>query len=155
AGHGCADLWRRWLAECPPGGQPVWSITGFELEPEQALIVYGTRKEAPTNREAALLLQRRVASAWHNLDIETGAAREVTDAQIQSHHLVLVGRPSANALSDRLSKEPRSVGPVVFGSDSFATAGASYGHEHSAVIAAGPNPRNDRFSVVVYAGNSS
>ncbi len=155
AGRSLAALSKRWLDETPNMGAPVWSITAFEEEPEQALIVYGTAREAPTNREAAELLQRRVAAVWHNFDIPLVADRDVTDAQIQSHHLVLVGRPSSNTLGARLQKEAHTAFPVVFGSDSFAVAGATYGHEHSAVIAAGSNPRNERFSVVVYAGLSS
>jgi hypothetical protein len=154
-GHALPDLWRRWLDESPDAGPAVWSITAFEEEPEQSLIVYGTQKEAPANREAAQLLQRRVAAAWHNFDIEIVADREVTDAQLKGRHLVLVGRPCTNALWTRLHAEPGCTMPVQFGPGSFTVAGAVHGHEHSAVIAAGPNPCNGRFSLVVYAGSSS
>ena len=45
--------------------------------------------------------------------------------------------------------------PVTFGGTSFAVGGETYGHASSAVIAAGPNPRNRRFEVVVFTGNGA
>ena len=45
-----------------PGGG-FWSIDSFEAEPENALIVAGTVKEADAQREAAEHLQRGIAAA--------------------------------------------------------------------------------------------
>ena len=155
AGRAFAEVWRRWLQDNPEPGAPAWSVTAFEREPEQTLIVYGTQKEAPTNREAAQLLARRVAAAWHNFDIPLLADRDATDAQLQGHHLVLVGRPSTNSLAARLLAVPGSGFPVRFAASSLKVGGQSYGHEHTAVVAAAPNPLNARFALVIYAGLSS
>src|SRR5262249_37317100 len=129
-------------------GAARWSVTAFENEPEQALIVYGTQAEAPANREAALLLQRRVASSWHNHDIAVVADRDVTDDQLAANHIVLVGRPRTNAVAARGSA-------ARFGPGSCEVREKLYGHERSAVIAAGQSPFAARWSLVVYAGNSS
>ncbi|HLQ38695.1 MAG TPA: hypothetical protein VK348_12880, partial [Planctomycetota bacterium] len=153
-GKDAAPLLQTFLRGEPSPGAQVWSVTAFELEPEQALIVYGTRKEAPANREAAQLLQRRVASRWHNFDVPIKADVEVTDAELQGHHLVLVGRPCTNAVAERLRGEPRAF-PVLFRDDSCTVGGEGYAHARTAVIVAGPNPRNARFSLVFYAGLSS
>src|SRR4029077_14177604 len=108
-------------------GPPVWSITAFEREPEQALIVYGTAREGPTNREAAQLLQRRVAAVWHNFDIPIVADRDLDDEQARGHPLVLVGRPSSNVAAARLLEAGPGAFPVAFGRDSFAVDGVRHG----------------------------
>jgi hypothetical protein len=154
AGHPLGELWQRWLHASPEPGPARWSATAFEEEPEQTLIVYGTQAEAPANREAALLLQRRVASTWHNHDVAVVADRDVTDAQLAQNHLVLVGRPRTNAVAASALAVARGFA-VRFGADSFEVAGQQYGHERSAVIAAGQSPFAARWSLVVYAGNSS
>src|SRR5262249_50374143 len=154
AGRPLGELWQRWLHASPEPGAARWSVTAFENEPEQALIVYGTQAEAPANREAALLLQRRVASSWHNHDIAVVADRDVTDDQLAANHIVLVGRPRTNAVAASALAVARGF-PVRFGADSFEVAENLYGHERSAVIAAGQSPFAARWSLVVYAGNSS
>jgi hypothetical protein len=72
----------------------------------------------------------------------------VTDDDLKSHHLLLIGRPQANRVVDRF----RTALPVTFGSGSFRVLHEDYAHPGSAVIAAAENPLNGRFSLVVLAG---
>ena len=75
----------------------------------------------------------------------------ISDAELKSNHLILIGRPEANALTARVARAL----PVVFGPASFAVRNHTYANVASAVLAAGVNPVARNFSVVVIAGNSA
>jgi hypothetical protein len=132
--------------DSPPRG--YWSIFSFEKEPDKALIVYGTLKDRSAQREAADELARKIARRWSNHDVPIKADTEVTDADLKGHHLLLIGRPDCNAVTGRVAEGL----PVTFGAASFVLRGETYAHAGSAVIAAGSNPLNPRYSAVVYAG---
>jgi hypothetical protein len=125
-----------------------WSIFSFEKEPEKTLIVYGTLRDKSAQREAADMLARKIARRWSNYDIVVKADTEATDAELKERHVLLIGRPETNAVALRMSKEL----PVTFASGSFVLKGHTYAHPGSAIIAAGSNPMNPRYSVVVFAG---
>jgi hypothetical protein len=152
------DFFGPWLrATGLPG--PVrggsWSILSFEegLErvPGQALIVYGTHKEKHAQREAAELLQRQILRRGSNYTVPIKTDQEVTAADLKSHHLLLIGRPDTNAVAARVAQAL----PVTFGPGSFELRGKVYANPASAVIAAGANPLNPRYSVVAFAGLSA
>jgi hypothetical protein len=128
----------------------AYSILSFDAEREQALIVYGTADEAATNKEAAEALQRAVIQRWSNYTIPIKSDREVTDADLKTHHLLLVGRPDCNAVVERF----RAALPVRFGSRSFVVRQDAYAHADTAVVAAAANPLNPRYAVTVVAGLS-
>jgi len=128
-----------------------FSISSFQRKQENTLIVYGTGAETPTNREAAESLQKLVRESGANHTIPIKSDKEATEADLKSHHLVLVGRPDSNALVERF----RPVLPITFGSRSFVVRGKTYAHPGSAVIAAAENPLNKSCSLVVVAGLSA
>jgi hypothetical protein len=76
------------------------------------------------------------------------ADTEVTEEELRTHHLVLLGHPGTNALAKRFRKEI----PVSFGAHSFTIRGVPYANPETAVLVAAANPLNPRFSLVVYAG---
>jgi hypothetical protein len=125
-----------------------FSTTSFYGDQEHTLIVYGTADEVPTNREAAQSLQRLVRSSWSNITIPVKSDKEVSEEDLRGRHLILVGRPDSNAVVARF----REALPVAFGSHSFVVRGKTYAHPGSAVVAAGPNPLNKCYSLVVVAG---
>jgi hypothetical protein len=129
----------------------VYAITSFDNERERALLVYGTGEDAAANKEAAEALQRAVIQRWSNHTIPIKSDREVTEAELKEHHLLLVGRPDGNAVVERF----RDALPVRFGSRSFVVRGDSYAHMDTAVAAAAANPLNPRYSVTVVAGLSA
>jgi hypothetical protein len=143
-----------WLSEprlpADPGGG-YWSIDSFEAEPEKALIVFGTLKEADAQREAADHLQRGIAQRWSNVRVPIRSDHEVSEAELRSHHILLIGRPDTNAVAARLA----GALPVRFGAGSFVLRNETYAHPATAVIAAGSNPLSARYEVVVFAGLSS
>jgi hypothetical protein len=130
----------------PTGG--YWSIFSFEKEPQKALIVYGTRKDRNAQREAADALARKIQRRWSNVDVPIKADTDVSESDLKEHHLLLIGRPETNSVA---AKVVRGL-PVTFGSASFIVRKETYAHPGSAVVAAGENPLNPRYSVVVFAG---
>ena len=127
---------------------PSWSIDAFHAELDRTLIVVGTRKDVAAQREAGERLQRQIARLWPNIYVPIKTDESVTDDDLKSHHILLVGRPESNAAMSGLVANL----PVTFGPTSFQVAGDTFGHASSAVIAAGANPRNRRYEVVAFTG---
>src|SRR5205823_4943230 len=115
------------------------------------LIIYGTKAEVPTNQEAAEALQRALIERGWNYEVPIKSDKEVTEEDLKSHHLLLIGRPNTNRVVEQVCGSL----PVQFGPQSFTVRHETYAHPGSALIAAGENPLNRRYSVVVMAGLSA
>ena len=129
----------------------TFSVLSFYQELEQCLIVYGTADEVSTNREAAEALQRAIIERWANYTVPIKTDKDVSDDALKSHHVLLIGRPDSNPLVQRF----QAALPIQFGHRSFTVRGDTYAHAGSALIAAGQNPLNSRYSLVVVAGLSA
>jgi hypothetical protein len=133
-----------------PAGGP-FSVLTFFSELEQTLILYGTDDEEPANRQAAEALQQAIREHGSNITVPVRKDTDVSEKELQDHHLLLVGRPQANAVTGRFAL----AWPVRFGSGSFVARGQAFAHPDSAVIAAAENPLRKRYSAVVIAGLSA
>ncbi|HEX4145046.1 MAG TPA: C45 family autoproteolytic acyltransferase/hydrolase [Pirellulales bacterium] len=129
----------------------IWAIDSFEREPEHTLIVYGTLGDRSAQHEAAQRLARRIARRGTNVTIRVRSDREVSAEDLENHHLLLVGRPATNSTTAELT----AALAVQFGTASFSLRGRTYAHPNTAMVVAGANPRNNRYSIVVYAGLSA
>jgi Phospholipase B len=134
-----------------PGELDPFNIFSFESEPFRTLIVYGTLADRAAQREAAPILQREIARRFRNIDVPTKSDIDVTEDELKSNHIVLIGRPATNSVAARMVSSL----DVTFGPASFSVRGKTYARAESAVIAAGKNPLSNRFSVVVFAGLSA
>jgi Phospholipase B/S-layer like family, C-terminal region len=128
----------------------AFTILTFDSEVEKTLIVYGTLNEVDANHEAAILLQQSVRRREHNIIPVIKMDSEVTEQDLASHHLLLIGRPDSNSLVQRF----QDILPATFGTHSFKMRGTVYAHAESAIIMAIDNPLNRRYSVVTIAGLS-
>jgi hypothetical protein len=137
-----------WTARANGG---PYSVQSFLPELEHTLIVYGTVDEAPTNREAAVALQRAIRERWSNYTVPVKSEQEVTDDMLKGRHVLLIGRPNTSALAARFAQAL----PVAFGTGSFRLGSKAYAHPDSAVAAAAANPLDVRYSLVVIAGLSA
>ncbi len=159
---------------CEAGGK--FAINSFMEELPKTLIVYGTGDEKANNLETAQNLQEGIVVRGSNFTIPYKSDIEATEADVKNSHLILIGRPESNLILAGLmlksggngvpldsnaqdALRPRSIDlglskliPVVFGPRSFTVQGVKYANAGSAVIAAGANPLNPRYSVVVVAG---
>ena len=163
--HKLNGFFDHWLQETglprAKGGSSAETVTGLDGGPfsvptffselETTLIVYGTLDEEPTNREAALDLQKAIIEHGSNITVPVKSDREVSDDELKNHHVLLIGRPETNRVVARF----RTALPVAFGSQSFTVRGETYAHANSAVIVAAENPLNVRYSIVVAAGLSA
>jgi hypothetical protein len=125
-----------------------FAVGTFFNELEQTLIVYGTADELATNKEAAELLQKALLHAGPNITVAIKTDRTVTEEELRTHHLLLIGRPETNTVAGRW----RDAWPVSFGSGSFVVRGEAFAHADSAVVAAAESPADKRYSAVVIAG---
>jgi hypothetical protein len=128
-------------------GGPFTVLT-FYPDIERTLIVYGTKDEEAANREAAEDLRKALLRRGANVDVPIRADDKVTDKELASHHLLLVGRPSTNRISERFANRL----PVTFGKDSAVLRGKAYANADTALLVAAENPLQKRYSVVVIAG---
>ncbi len=152
AGRSLGGFFRPWLDEAglpgDAGDRGIWAVDSFQAEPERALIVAGTLGDVAANREAAARLQQGIARRWSNVVVPIKLDSELTADDWATHHLLLIGRPETNAAT---AEAARGL-PVTFGPASFAHRSETYAHPATSVIAAGPNPRNPRYSAVAFAG---
>jgi hypothetical protein len=155
AGKPASEVFDLWLqAKSHPAtdaDHDPWTIHSFEIEPEQALIVYGTLADVAAQREAAEILQRTIARRFTNFSVPISSDNDVDDAKLGKNHVILIGRPETNRVTARCAAKV----PVTFSPGSFTVRGKTYGNADSAVIAAGDNPMNPRYSTLVYAGLSA
>src|SRR5262249_30401031 len=116
AGKPADEILLAWLdRNSAPDIGNIWSIYSFEVEPEQALIIYGTLGDRAAQREAAQLLQRTVARRFSNYSIPIKADTDVDEAELGKHHLLLIGRPATNGAAVKCATKV----PVTFGPASF------------------------------------
>ena len=131
-----------------------WTIFSHEVAPDRVLIVYGTLHDRVAHKEAAQHLQteivRRFANVWPPIKTD----EEVTDDDLSSHDLLLIGHRFTNRVSARCA-DKSSTFPVQFGRQSFQIAGETYAHPDTWIIAAGENPFGPRYSAVLFAGLSA
>ncbi|MDB5309153.1 MAG: hypothetical protein JWO38_3355 [Gemmataceae bacterium] len=149
-GKDVAGFLTRWAADPAPGGA-TFSTTHWLADPENAVIVYGTRAEAAANEAAARRVQEAVRTRWTNVTIPVIPDRDAGEAALRGRHVILVGRPATSAAAERY----RAAFPVVLGPASATVGDTVYAHEGTAVIAAGVNPVDGRFSAVLLAGLSA
>jgi hypothetical protein len=149
-GKDVAGFLARWGADPVPGGTK-FSATYWQGDPGNAMIVYGTVSEAAANADAAKRLQEAVRIRWTNITVPVKSDKDVVDADLKGRHVVLIGRPTTNAATKRF----QSAFPLAFGPASATVGKTVYAHEETAVIVAGVNPMDDRFSVVLLAGLSA
>ena len=154
AGAGAVATLDHWLADevsVEYKSRNPWNIFSHEVEPDRVLIVYGTRHDRAAQREAAQHLQMEVVRRFANVLPTIKSDRDVTDDDLASHYLLLVGHPYTNRVSAQcVEKSPAF--PVHFGQQSFTVAGETYAHPETWIIAAGENPFNPRYSAVIFSG---
>jgi hypothetical protein len=135
----------------PAAGAVVVSATDWVGDLDNSIIVYGSRAESAANEAAARRLQEAARIRWTNITVPIKADRDVTDSDLKGRHVILIGRPATNALTDRY----RSTFPVTFGTGSVTIGKEVYAHEKTAIVTAGVSPIDPRYTAVTIAGLSA
>src|SRR5579884_2178105 len=110
--------------KCALANGDPFSVRSFYHDLDHTLIVYGTGDEVPTNREAAQALQRAIITSWSNITVPIKADKDVRDADLKDHHVLLIGRPDSNSVVARWQGKL----PVHFGWRSFQVRRRVYAH---------------------------
>jgi hypothetical protein len=132
-----------------PGDGPAYLPNDIRDRLETAVIVYGTAREAGTNRYAAEQLQTRYRDRYQR-DLPIYKDFEATDALLAHKDVIFIGRPETNsALAAWREKIGLNYRAAVFKVD-----GKTYASERNALVFASKNPLDSTHMTVVYAGNS-
>jgi hypothetical protein len=132
-----------------PGDGPAYLANDIGRRLASAVIVYGTVREAGTNRYVAEQLQTRSRDR-NQYDVPIYKDFETSDAMLASKDVIFVGRPETNSA---LAAWRESIGLDYQGAV-FKVAGTVHASEREALVYAARNPRNAAHMVLVYAGNS-
>ena len=137
-----------------PGTGPAWMPDDIRRPTSQPMIVYGTLREAGTNRYTAEQLQLRFRDELQR-DVPVYRDFEATDQLLAHSDVIFIGRPETNsALAPWVNKiEPGKIG-LDYSSAQFKISDKVYASERNALVFAGENPLDASRMVLVYAGNS-
>jgi hypothetical protein len=114
-----------------------------------AVIVYGTTREAGTNRYVAEQLQARYRDR-QQYDVPVYKDFETSDAMLAGQDVIFIGRPETNSA---LAAWRENIGLDYQGAV-FKVNGQTYASERNGIVYAAKNPRDAAHMVLVYAGNS-
>jgi hypothetical protein len=116
------------------------------------LWVRGTSREVEANRTLSSLWRDVVADAFIEVLPPLEADAEVSDADLASHDLVVVGGPEDNAVAARMAARWKL--PLETGKGFFRWQGTTYARPDDGVAVAFPNPWNPRRTAFLYLANS-
>jgi len=132
-----------------PGAGPSWSVRQFGRRELPGIIVYGTVREAGSNRYAAEQLQSRLREATQR-EFPIYKDHEVLASALASSDVAFIGRPETNsALADWQSR----IG-LDYTAAEFRMDGKPWASERDALVFTARNPESAPNMVIVYAGNS-
>lgn len=154
AGTKAIAILDRWLTEDVQAdfkSLNPWTIFAHEVEPDRVLIVYGTVRDRAAQKEAAEHLQKEIARRFSNVLPSLKSDEAVTDEELSSHYLLLVGRPATNRVSARIVEKSTNFS-ARFGEQSFVLDAETYAHPQTSIVVAAENPFNSRYSAVMFAG---
>jgi hypothetical protein len=132
-----------------PGPGPAYLSSDIDSRLDNAVIVYGTTREAGVNRYVAEALQVRYRE---RAQIEVPIYRDfdATDALLAHKDVIFVGRPETDSA---LAAWSQKIG-LDYPAAQFKLDGKTYASERSALVYAGTSPLDAKHMILVYAGNS-
>ena len=131
------------------GDGPAYLPSDINARLSSAVLVYGTQREAGTNRYAA---ETRQADFRERQQREVPIYKdfEATDPLLAHKDVIFIGRPEANsalaAWSEKLA--------LNYPGAAIEIGGKLYASERNALVYAAKNPLDPAHMVLVYAGNS-
>ena len=132
-----------------PGEGPAYLPGDIARRLASAVIVYGTVRDAGTNRYVAEQLQARYRE-HDQRNVAVYKDFETSDALLANKDVIFIGRPEANSA---LGSWRDKIGLDYQGA-AFKIEGKTYASERNALVFATKNPLDSTHMVLVYAGNS-
>jgi hypothetical protein len=118
-----------------------------------ALIGWGSTRTPEVHRTLALQWREVLAEATTELLLPARPDAELSDKDLQSHDLILLGGAEDNAVVARLQTEGKL--PATFGSGWFRWRGRHFTRPEDGLALAFPNPWNPQRTIYLLAGNSA
>lgn len=128
-----------------------YTFSNFFDDSKTALIVYGSGRHIEANHSAALRLQTVLADQFTETFAPICQDAEVTDTEVASHDLIVLGGASDNALLARLARQLQ----LSLGRNFFRWQQKTYGEADDGLFVALPNPLNPVKAVYLFCGNSA
>jgi hypothetical protein len=116
------------------------------------LWVRGSSREVEANRSLSSLWRDVVADTFVEVLPPLEADAEVSDADLASHDLVVVGGPEDNAVAARMAAKWKL--PLETGKGFFRWQGKTYARPDDGIAVAFPNPWNPGRTAFLYLANS-
>jgi hypothetical protein len=132
-----------------PGDGPAYLPGDITRRLASAVIVYGTAREAGTNRYVAEQLQMRYRDR-NQQDVPVYKDFEANDALVSNKDVIFIGRPEDNSALAAWSTNI----DLDYQGATFKIDGNTYASERDALVYAAKNPVEAAHMVLVYAGNS-
>ncbi len=121
----------------------------------ETLIVHGSVRADEAQRTLALRFQTTLADAFTEQLVPVVKDSEVSEEQLATRDLVLLGGPRDNALVARLFAALGEQAPAALGDGHFRFRGRVYGRADEGLFLALPSPFGHGRLVYLYAGNSA
>jgi hypothetical protein len=128
-----------------------FEVGTYQRDLEHTLIVYGTDAQAAANAECARDMAESIRTSWANATVPVISDMQVTDDQLRSNHVLLIGAPRTNRIAQRFA----SAFPVEFGPASVKVGTTTYAHADTSIVASGENPLSKRYGFYLFAGLST
>jgi hypothetical protein len=132
-----------------PGDGPAYLPEDIYRRLASAVVVYGTKSEAGTNRYAAELVQRRYREDWQ-VQVPIFRDFEITGEDLKQRDVLFIGRPETNSA---LAAWARKLG-LDYDRGVIKVNGKAYASERDSLVYAAKNPLDAAHMVLVFAGNS-
>ncbi|HTZ81751.1 MAG TPA: C45 family peptidase [Candidatus Acidoferrales bacterium] len=133
----------------PPDG-PAYLTRNIWGKLASSLIVYGTVRDAGSNRYAAEQIQARFLNRYESR-VPIYKDFEVNDDLLRDHEVIFIGRPESNSALARWSEK---LG-LKYDGAGFKINGKVYTSEREGLILAARNPLDATHMVLVIAGNDA
>jgi hypothetical protein len=133
-----------------PGNGPAYLVTDIDSRLGSAVLVYGTVREAGTNRYAAEQMQASLLNRYES-QVPIFKDFEVSEDLLRHRDVIFVGRPESNSA---LAAWEDKVGLDYQGA-AFRINGELHASEREGLVLAAKNPLDAAHMVLVVAGNDA
>lgn len=137
-------------ADVPTERENYFTFSNFSDDFSTTAIVYGTSRQTEANHTLALKFQKMAADRFTESLLPLYKDTEISDAELASRDLVVLGSPADNELAKRIAEKLS----LQSGGNWFAWKGTVYGASDDGLFIAAPNPFNPSKAVYWFIGNS-
>jgi hypothetical protein len=134
-----------------PVKRPYYTLTNLFDDFQNVSIVYGTARQIEAHHTLALRYQSVIADQFTETLLPVRQDAEVSDADLKSSDIVLLGVGTDNTMLSSLAE----LHGIVVGKDFFRWRGRTFGAPEDGLFVAFPSPQNSAKVVYLFLANSA